>query len=312
MRITRLFLLPLLLQSSFPVLAGQDETIPEGIMASRGEGSVTRQMFDAKISRIPARDRAGVLRSAERVKKILADLVLNSQLVADATADGFDQGDVRFRMQLAAETELATAWLNHYVETQPDADYNTMAREYYQLNLNQFETAPSRDVTHLLVSSEERPLEEAKQLAQSFLDQINSDPTVFNELVIKHSEDPSVRSNKGHFTRVKRGDMVKAFEESTFSLQNPGDFSGLVESGFGIHIIRLDKVNPVRTLDFEEVREKLESSQLKKHKDRIRYDYLNQLGTMEAHISEKEIRAMVNRYFDEDQIQDQSETSKSE
>jgi len=297
---------------SLSVAAQQDQATLDGIMVTRGQGLVSQQTFEAKISRIPAKDRLGVLRSGDRVKQILVDLVLNSQLTADAIEAGFDKGDVQFRMKLAAETELATAWLDFYVESQPDADYRAMAHEYYLLNPEKFETKPSRDVTHLLVSTEERSEEEAKEIAQSFLDQVKSDPAVFDQLVLEHSEDPSVHSNKGHFMAVKKGDMVKAFEESAFSLQNQGDFSDLVQSEFGIHIIRLDKVHPVRTMSFEEVHEQLESIQATKHKDRVRYGYLDELAALESHISEEEIRAMLTRYFGEDMIEEHTKTPEPE
>jgi len=312
MLFSKKFLFLFFLLFNLSVFAQQDQVALDGILATRGQGVVSQQTFDAKVSRIPARDRAGVLRSADRVKDILGDLVLTSQLNADAIAAGFDKGDIQFRMKLAAEAELSNAWLDFYVESQPAADYRAMAQEYYLLNPGKFETKPSRDVTHLLVSMDERSEEEAKELAQVFLDQVKLDPASFDQFVLEHSEDSSVHSNKGHFMAVEKGDMVKAFEESAFSLQEPGDFSALVQSEFGFHIIRLDKVNPVRMMSFEEVHKQLESNQAAKHRDRIRYGYLNELTSQEAHISEEEIRAMLTRYFDEDMLEQRPDTPESE
>ena len=306
MRCSKKILFFYFLLFSLSVFAQQDQATLDGIIVTRGNGVVSQQIFDAKISRIPAKDRAGVIRSGERVKKILVDLVLTSQLTADAIEAGFDKGDVQFRMKLAADTELSNAWLDFYVESQPDADYRALAHEYYLLNPQEFETKQNRDVTHLLVSTDERSKDEAKELAQSFLDQVESDSVDFDQLVLEHSEDPSVNSNKGHFMKVKKGDMVKTFEESVFSLQKAGDFSDLVYTEFGIHIIRLDKVYPVRTMSFEEVREQLESVQAIKHKDRIRYGYLNKLTSQEYNIAEEEIRAMLVRYLGEDVMEELS------
>jgi parvulin-like peptidyl-prolyl isomerase len=307
-----LFLSVLFPLFSSSLYADLDEIMPEGVMATRGKGTVTRQMFDAKVSRIPVKDRAGVLRDAERVRKILASVLLNSQLVADAVEDGFDKGDVQFRMQLAAETELARAWLDYYVESQPDADYLAMAHEYYLLNQEIFETEPSRDVSHLLVSNENRSPEETTELAQSYLEQILLNPDIFDQLIMDHSEDSSVNSNHGHFKEVKKGDMVLAFEESVFGLQETGDFSGLVNTPFGTHIIRLDKVHPVRIRAFKEVEKQLLSTQRKTHKSRVRNTYLNELGTESTEVSDEEIRSMVIRYFGEDQIQEDSKRPESE
>ena len=304
MRFSKNILLFFFLLFNLPVFAQQDQAKLDGIIVTRGKGVVSQQTFDAKVSRIPARDRSGVLRSGERVEKILVDLVLTSQLNADAIEAGFDKGDVQARMKLAAEAELSNAWLDFYVDSQPDADYAAMAYEYYLLNPKEFETIPRRDMTHLLVSTDERSENEARELAQSFLDQARLDPASFDQLVLEHSEDPSLSSNKGQFKKVKKGDMVKTFEDSAFSLQNPGDFSDLVQSEYGIHIIRLDEIYPVRTMNFDEVREQLESRQMTKHKDRLRYGYLNELTSQEYYIEEEEIRAMLIRYLGEEVMEE--------
>lgn len=271
-------------------------------MAVRGEGSVSREIFDARMSKIPEKDRPGVLASATRLKSILADLLLSAQLASEARSAGFDKGDAQYRMQLAAETELGNLWLDHYVNSQPDADYKALAYEYYLLNKGEIMTTPSRDVTHLLVSNKEREAEEVMRRATELLEQIEADPSTFDQLVLSNSDDPSVSTNKGHFPKVKKGDMVKGFEEATFSLEKPGDFSDLVHTPFGIHIIRLDGINPARQMQFEEVQPQLESMQRNEHRERIRVTYLEDLAAQSWQVSEDEIKAMVQRYFDEEDL----------
>lgn len=312
MRIINIFVLLLLTLLAQPAWSQQDQTLPDGIMATRGEGSVSREMFEASVSRIPEKDRAGVVLSAERVKRILADLLLTSQLKADAHAASFDQGLMQYRMQLAADRELINAWLDYYVESQPPADYLSMAREYYQLNQETLMTVPSRDVTHLLVSNKQATDEEVKNQAQIYLDQIILDPSVFDQLVLDHSEDPGVRSNNGQYKEVKKGDMVSAFEKAAFALNSTGEFSGLVQTPYGIHIIRLDKINQQRVLTFEEVQDNLVAMKTEEHKERVRYSYLNELGSMEWQVSEKELKAMGDYYYGEDTVEESSKEPKSE
>ena len=60
------------------------------------------------------------------------------------------------RMQLAAREELARAWLEHYVRGLDQPDYEPMAREYWQVNRGEFQTIPTVDVTHILISTAER------------------------------------------------------------------------------------------------------------------------------------------------------------
>ena len=299
---------------SLTAYAEDDQTLPAGIMAKRGQGIVTPIEFDARVSKIPEDKRTIILRDASKVRTMLGNLLLTSQLVADAKEEGFDQGDelLVLRMKMAAQQELANAWLEHIAYTAPDADYTALAKEYYLLNKDEFDSGPRVDVTHLLVSTKERTVEEAELLAQSYLDKTLSDPSSFDELVITYSEDPSVQSNSGKFTDVKRNVMVKPFEQAAFGLKNAGDFSGLVETQYGFHIIRLDQAYPSTTASFEEVRMQLELKMKQNHLERTREDYLRSLTSMPTDISDEEIRSMILRYFNADEIQIQPNPSDSE
>lgn len=303
-----------LLMLSHDAQAGDDQTLPAGVMATRGQGTVTPQEFDARVSKIPQKDRNSVLRDAKKVRTILANLLLTSQLAADARKNEFGKGDdqLKLRMEMAAETEFANAWLDYKTYSAPDADYTAMAQEYYMLNQENFKSSPSVDVTHLLISTKERTVDEARLLAQSYLDKTLSEPSDFDELVALHSEDPSVGSNGGHFGEVKKGVMVKPFEDAAFNLKNVGDFSGLVETQYGFHIIRLDMIQPSHKMSFEEVRQQLEMKITADHRERVREDYLRGMTTMAADISDEEVKAMVHRHFDEDEIQLQSSSSNNE
>lgn len=286
----------LMFSASQPALSQETTELPEGIIAARGEGVVSREIFDASLAGIPEKDRAGVVSSKRRVESRMADLLMSSQLAAAARAEGFDKGLMQYRMQLAADKELAAAWLKHYVDNHPPADYEAMAYETYLLNKDKMITPLTIDVTHLLVSYQNLTPDEAMEQAQKYLDRIQEDPTVFEELIIAHSEDPSASRNKGSFKGVKKGDMVKAFEDAAFALKTPGDFSGLVKSQHGVHIIRLDAINPSAVLEFEKVKQQLMTQKEKEHREQVKVNYLNRFGTMPWTVSEKELQAMLEDY----------------
>ena len=85
-----------------------------------------------------------------------------------------------------------------------------------------------------------KPNEELKteifQLAQSILDSIRAG-TDFSEMAIKYSEHPTAR-NGGALPWVKRGDLVKEYEEAAFALE-PGQISNVIESPLGLHLVML-------------------------------------------------------------------------
>jgi len=134
-----------------------DSSTVSGFLARQGKGVITQDIFSARAARIPAAIRLEVLRDRARFSDVLGSLLLNAQLAADARAAGFDkQAMAVSRMQLAAEGELAMAWLQHYQETQPDADYEQLAREYYQLHPEEFMGPKMVDASHILIAIEKR------------------------------------------------------------------------------------------------------------------------------------------------------------
>jgi peptidyl-prolyl cis-trans isomerase C len=86
----------------------------------------------------------------------------------------------------------------------------------------------------------------------------------FAELAKQHSDDDSAPygGDTGFF---HRGQMVPAFEKVAFALV-PGEVSDMVETPFGVHIIRFEERRAARLLPLDEIREKLRDHV---HKERM-------------------------------------------
>lgn len=74
----------------------------------------------------------------------------------------------------------------------------------------------------------------------------------FAKLADEFTEDPSGRGHGGDLGWFGRGVMVKPFEDAAFALK-PGEVSGIVESPFGFHIIKLEERRPTEGGAAEEV-----------------------------------------------------------
>jgi peptidyl-prolyl cis-trans isomerase C/peptidyl-prolyl cis-trans isomerase SurA len=84
-------------------------------------------------------------------------------------------------------------------------------------------------------STASRSKAEAQQQIDAIKQQLDGGGD-FAELARQHSDCPSGRQG-GDLGAFGRGQMVPEFEQTTFALQ-VGDTSGVIETGFGYHIIR--------------------------------------------------------------------------
>lgn len=99
------------------------------------------------------------------------------------------------------------------------------------------------DVSHILLTvpadatAEQKAQIRAK--AEQVLSQVKANPTKFADLAKQYSQDPGSATNGGDLGYFGKGAMVKPFEDVAFSLKQ-GQISGIVETQFGFHILKLN------------------------------------------------------------------------
>ncbi len=116
---------------------------------------------------------------------------------------------------------------------------------YYKENQKEFMTSESVKASHILKEFPEDATDEqkaeTKTAAEELLKTVNAElaaGTDFAELAKEHSDDTSAAQG-GDLGFFERGRMVKPFEEAAFDTLSPGEVSGLVETIYGYHIIKV-------------------------------------------------------------------------
>jgi peptidyl-prolyl cis-trans isomerase D len=133
-------------------------------------------------------------------------------------------------------------------------------RKAYDENMKRFEVKEARQASHILISAEGSAdaKKKAKAKADEIYAQVKKNPKDFAALAKQHSQDPGSAANGGDLGFFERGSMVKAFDDTVFTMK-PGDISPPVETEFGYHIIRLAGVRAGKAKSFEEARGEIEA-----------------------------------------------------
>lgn len=146
-------------------------------------------------------------------------------------------------------------------------------RSYYEQNVARLSGPEERRASHILISvAKDAPADERQQArakAEELLVQARKAPESFAQLAKKHSQDPGSAPNGGDLDYFGRGAMVKPFEDAAFALKK-GEISGVVESDFGFHIIRVTDIKAPKQKSFAELRASLEED-LKNQQARAKY-----------------------------------------
>jgi peptidyl-prolyl cis-trans isomerase C len=131
---------------------------------------------------------------------------------------------------------------------------------FYQENPDEFRVGAQVRARHILIGVPEAGTAETRAASRARAEEVLADLQAggdFEALAREHSDDPGSAVAGGDLGYFGQGDMVPTFDEAAFSLA-PGETSGLVESQFGFHIIRVVDRQAARMLPLDDVRPQLE------------------------------------------------------
>lgn len=160
--------------------------------------------------------------------------------------------------QETAETLAVNAMLEkEFAALPPPADPEV--RTFYDGNKPRFREEASVRASHILIRVEQNADAAVRAKAKSQVEGLRAQllkGAEFSALAKQHSQDPGSAPNGGDLGFFTKGRMVPAFEEAAFATQ-PGGLSGIVETPFGYHVIKVTETKPARELGFDEVKEQI-------------------------------------------------------
>ena len=132
---------------------------------------------------------------------------------------------------------------------------DSQVESYYNSHKDQYRTPERVQARHILIKTTGKTQAEVPQLkakAEDLLKQIKGGAD-FAALAQKNSEDPGSAAKGGDLGWIVRGQMVKNFEDSVFSLK-PKDVSDVITTEYGFHIIQVMAKETARLRTLEEVK----------------------------------------------------------
>jgi len=138
-------------------------------------------------------------------------------------------------------------------------------QRFYNENKDQFRVPDEVNARHILVrtplpgpdgKTDPKAVDDARKKAEDILKQVKAGGD-FATLAKKYSDDEGTKEKGGELGWFQRGRMVKEFEQAAFALDK-GQTSGVVQSSFGFHIIRLDDKHAAHLRSFDEMKSQIE------------------------------------------------------
>lgn len=249
----------------------------EAIVRAQG---MTPAGFEAQVRQdLTLQQIAGTVGRANVVSKSVADRILAIQaekrdvqeyrfapeafvgqvkLEEDAARKFYDANPKQFEIPEQARAEflvLSQETIGNQV-TVSDAEI----KSWYDSHKDRYQQAEERRASHILIKLDETDKDKAKikAKAEEVLKEVQKNPAAFADLAKKNSQDPGSAQAGGDLGFFGKGAMVKPFEDAAFKLKE-GEISGLVESDFGFHIIKVTAIRVPKEKTLAEVRPEIEA-----------------------------------------------------
>jgi peptidyl-prolyl cis-trans isomerase C len=225
--------------------------------------SLDRAELEQIISRwTPQMQQAAIDDSGDKLELINVALAAKKIAAEGDTLSPEVDGDTYWDYALKIRAAKQTYVLKHYIEALNVPDMTELSLERYESSKDKVARVPEvRLSSHILfkcppVACDRAPL---RVEVEKVLEELRSGVD-FVEMVDKYSQDPGTKAKGGKFERwinIDSKGVSPPYVIGLYWIEEIGQYSDIVDSQFGLHIIRLDGVKEASYLPYAEVKDKL-------------------------------------------------------
>lgn len=251
------------------IRAAQNEEYPEMAKGINWEG-LKYQILQGKIDealQLQAANRENVRAGKQDVDKRIQEYAKNFKTMAEFEQAVLKNGYTMDKLRMLVEDELKIqslqAKIKGSVSVSDDEVKNSTSKVKARHILLRLPTVAipkgqEQNKEQIQKREEEKILKKAEEIVLRL-----KKGEDFAKLAKEFSEDTGSKDKGGDLGVFGRGQMVKEFEESAFSLK-PGDISAPVKSQFGYHIIKVEQKVEMPPAEFAKQKDKFKNELLTK------------------------------------------------
>ncbi len=155
------------------------------------------------------------------------------------------------------------------------------------------------EVAHIMTMDKDKKdgQASAKERIDDIYKKLNTGKATFSNLATKFSDDKSTSKYGGRLRRFGIREMIPAFEEAAFKLQNEGDFTAPFKTKYGWHIVKL--IHKYALPTFDKYRKTLKYKVLRDGRSKLGKEKLMKRVMNQFSIEMKGDLTEVNKFVDE-------------
>ncbi len=255
-------LLPVLVCLGALLSAGISTAEDDVVLAEFGNIRITQSDYNRTFEFYPEEVQNSIRSNPEFQKRFLVSMVQLRVISGIAREKGIDEiPELKARIEVLVNDLLSKEFIKREVLSKISITDEDM-RSYYKANSESYTAPESVRARHILLkvpaNAEENVKQDTEKKAEGILERIRSGED-FEKLASELSDDTGSKQKGGDVGFFQRGRMVKPFEDAAFSMKK-GEVSGLVETKFGFHIIRVDDRKEAQLKPFDGVKEEIRST----------------------------------------------------
>ena len=215
--------------------------------------------------------RMGVVVTDQEVGKVIEgiqkqNLITDAELKEQLRKDNVTYEQFRGGIKLNI---LRTRLLMRVLSTEVNITENAL-KSYYDSHQEYFMDEEFH-IQQIFISGQHKDIRERAEKAYKQL----TTGTPFAEVARNVSDDPSARQG-GDIGFVKKSDLLPTLREAVMALQ-PGSFSIVVPTPYGLHILKLIEVKQAQVLPYEEVKKGIGERMMMEESNKRYRDYIDKV-----------------------------------